>query len=108
MAPGVAARWQLGRQHGLAARAGGTKTALFFLAFLPQFVRPERGSSLVQFLVLGLIFVALSITYTTVLALSVRPLLRYVKQLSWLGRWQGKIVGTIFVGLGVRVALQRQ
>jgi threonine/homoserine/homoserine lactone efflux protein len=84
------------------------KTALFFLAFLPQFVRPERGSSLMQFLVLGLIFVVLSITYTTVLALSVRPLLRYAGRLSWLRRWQGKIVGTIFVGLGVRVALQRQ
>ncbi|TGU56191.1 LysE family translocator, partial [Mesorhizobium sp. M00.F.Ca.ET.186.01.1.1] len=35
------------------------KTALFFLAFLPQFVHPERGASVVQFLILGLIFAIL-------------------------------------------------
>lgn len=36
------------------------KTALFFLAFLPQFVDPERGSVAVQVALLGLLFVALA------------------------------------------------
>jgi threonine/homoserine/homoserine lactone efflux protein len=84
------------------------KTALFFLAFLPQFVHPERGHALLQFLTLGLIFVVMSVIYTTLLALTVRPLLRHLKRLTWIGPWQGKIVGTLFIGLGVRVALQRQ
>ena len=35
------------------------KVAVFFLAFLPQFVRPERGAQLAQFLVLGLVLAAL-------------------------------------------------
>ncbi|MBB6671982.1 LysE family translocator [Cohnella nanjingensis] len=84
------------------------KTSLFFLAFLPQFVHPDRGSSIVQFLVLGLIFVLLSAIYTTVIAVSVRALGRVVKRVSWIGRLSGKIVGTIYIGLGVRVALQQR
>ncbi len=82
--------------------------ALFFLAFMPQFVHPERGSVFIQFAVLGLIFVALSSLYTTLIALSIRPLGRIVKHLSWIGRWQGKIIGTVFIGLGIKVATQHR
>ncbi|MGF6753467.1 LysE family translocator [Paraburkholderia sp. GAS42] len=84
------------------------KTALFFLAFLPQFVHPEHGSSFVQFTVLGLIFVGLSAAYTTAIVLTIRPLGKLVKRLSWLSRWQGKIVGTIFISLGLKVATQHR
>jgi len=84
------------------------KTALFFLAFMPQFVHPERGSVFVQFTALGLIFVVLSSLYTTLIALSIRPLGRVVKRLSWISRWQGKIIGTIFITLGLKVATQHR
>jgi len=84
------------------------KTALFFLAFMPQFVHPERGSTFAQFAVLGLIFVALSSLYSTLLALSIRPLGRLIGRLAWLKRWQGKIVGTIFIALGLKVAAQQR
>lgn len=84
------------------------KTALFFLAFLPQFVHPEHGSTFFQFTLLGLIFVALSALYSCLLALSVRPLSRVLGRLAWLNRWKGKIVGTIFVGLGLKVAFQQR
>ncbi|MFZ4289294.1 LysE family translocator [Variovorax sp. HJSM1_2] len=82
------------------------KTALFFLAFLPQFVQPEQGSSFLQFALLGLIFVALSALYTTLLVLAIRPLGRLVKRLAWLTRWQHKIIGVLFISLGLRVAMQ--
>ncbi|MED4781869.1 LysE family translocator [Brevibacillus choshinensis] len=82
------------------------KTALFFLAFLPQFVHPENGASFLQFLVLGLLFVALSIMYTTLIAVSVRQLGRLVKRVPWMGRWSGKLVGVIYIGLGLKVAFQ--
>ena len=82
------------------------KTALFFLAFLPQFVHPERGSSFLQFAVLGLIFVGLSAAYTTLIVLAIRPLGGLVKKLTWLSRWQNKIIGVLFISLGLKVATQ--
>lgn len=84
------------------------KTAIFFLAFLPQFIHPESGSSLSQFAVLGLIFSGLSAVYTSLLSLAIRPLSQCLKGLSRLRRWEGKIIGTLFVGLGVKVAFQQQ
>lgn len=84
------------------------KTALFFLAFMPQFVHPERGATFPQFALLGLIFVVLSAGYTTLLALSIRPLGRLVGRLSWLVRWQGKLVGAVFIALGLKVATQHR
>lgn len=82
------------------------KTALFFLAFLPQFVRPEHGSTFLQFTTLGLIFVAMSALYTTLIVLTIRPLGKFVKRLTWLARWQNKIIGVLFISLGLRVAAQ--
>lgn len=82
------------------------KTALFFMALLPQFVHHEQGASFFQFLVLGLIFVVLSVIYTTCIAMSVRFLGRLVRRISWMGRWSGKIVGAIYIGLGLKVAFQ--
>ncbi|MBM7586053.1 threonine/homoserine/homoserine lactone efflux protein [Bacillus pakistanensis] len=82
------------------------KTSLFFLAFLPQFVHPSHGASFFQFLILGLIFVLLGAIYTTFIAMSVRLLSRMVKRISWLGRWSGKVVGVIYIGLGLKVAFQ--
>ena len=84
------------------------KTALFFLAFMPQFVHAEHGHALVQFLVLGGVFSAMSIVYSGALALAAVPIGRAARRLGWLQRWKGKIIGTIFIGLGVRVAFQRQ
>ena len=84
------------------------KTALFFLAFMPQFVHPERGSTFLQFTVLGVIFVLLSALFSGLLVLSVRPLSRVLGRLAWLNRWKGRIVGTIFIGLGLKVAVQQR
>lgn len=84
------------------------KTALFFLAFLPQFVHADRAAPFAQFFILGLVFVAMSAVYTTVLVFAIRPIGRLLSRLSWLAKWQGKIIGSIFIGLGLKVALQKQ
>ncbi|MED1646343.1 LysE family translocator [Brevibacillus agri] len=84
------------------------KTALFFLAFLPQFVHPERGASVMQFVVLGLIFSILGFFYTSLIALSVRPLGHLVRRISWIGRWSGKMIGSVYILLGLKVALQQK
>ena len=73
---------------------------------MPQFVRPEHGSTFAQFITLGLIFVGMSALYTTLLVVSIGPLGKLVKRLTWLTRWQNKIIGVLFISLGLRVASQ--
>ena len=54
--------------HAAMTGALNPKVAVFFLAFLPQFVRPERGAPLAQFLVLGLVLSALGLIVDASLA----------------------------------------
>lgn len=61
-------------RQGILVEVLNPKTALFFLALFPQFVNPEAGATVVQFLMLGIIFVLLSFTYTTLLAIGVGPI----------------------------------
>lgn len=84
------------------------KTALFFLAFLPQFTRPEEGSIITQLLILGLTFVLLSILYTTFIAMVAGSVSQWLSENQTFSRWQGKVIGVVYVGLGVHMALQSQ
>jgi len=86
------------------------KTALFFLAFLPQFVRNDGTSVVYQLLILGLTFVLMSILYTTLLAFLTSTIGErlFSNRNSRLARWQGKIVGSIYVGLGLQLVFQNQ
>src|SRR5437868_7634581 len=82
------------------------KTALIFLAFLLQFVHLENGSAILQFALLGLMFVGMSAAYTSLVATAAGGFGRWLSRHRGLGRWQGKGGGTIYLGLGVRLALQ--
>jgi threonine/homoserine/homoserine lactone efflux protein len=87
--------------HGVVVNVLNPKTALFFLAFLPQFVDPSAGPVAPQMLVLGLMLISLGVlsdgTYA-LLAASVGNHLRARRRLE-------RISGGIFVGLGVVAAL---
>jgi threonine/homoserine/homoserine lactone efflux protein len=81
------------------------KTAIFFLAFLPQFVDPARGALHWQILVLGLTFMGLGIVSDALFALaagSAGDLLRRSRRFLRFQRW---FAGTSFIGLGVTAAL---
>lgn len=85
------------------------KTALFFLAFLPQFVTNNGTPVVIQLLTLGLIFVLMSILYTTLLAFLTTSLgNKFFSKNSRFSRWQGKVVGTIYIGLGLQLVFQSQ
>ncbi|WFU29640.1 LysE family translocator [Bradyrhizobium brasilense] len=84
------------------------KTALFFLAFLPQFVHPGHGSAVAQFATLGLIFVVMSAVYTSLLALAAGQISPWIRRHRRIGQWQGRLVGTIYIALGVRLAFQER
>ncbi|MGE0210350.1 MAG: LysE family translocator [Parvibaculaceae bacterium] len=82
------------------------KTALFFLAFLPQFVRPENGWVALQLTILGVVFVLLGLLSTVVFALSAGGLGSLLRRRPGVLKWQGKVVGGVYCALGVRLALQ--
>lgn len=84
------------------------KTALFFLAFLPQFVKPENGSVVLQLSVLGAVFVLLGLLSTMVFALGAGGLGTFLRRHPAVLKWQGKVVGGIYCALGVRLALQER
>jgi threonine/homoserine/homoserine lactone efflux protein len=84
------------------------KTALFFLAFLPQFVHAEHGPVVVQLAVLGLIFVAMSAVYTSLIAFAAGHVAGWLARHRGVGHWQGRVIGAIYLGLGIRLALQER
>ncbi len=92
--------------QGILVETLNPKTALFFLAFFPQFVNPESGSTFVQFLILGIIFVGLSAIYTTILAIGTGTIARLMKRQLGIGRWGGKAIGLIYIGIGLKVFFQ--
>jgi threonine/homoserine/homoserine lactone efflux protein len=84
------------------------KTALFFLSFLPQFVDPAKGTVWLQLAVLGGIFVVMSAAFTTLLAFGAGSIARWLQNRPAVARLQGKIVGGIYLALGLRLALQEK
>lgn len=84
------------------------KTALFFLAFLPQFVHPQAGFVVLQLMLLGIIFVLLGLFSTVVFAVSAGGLGSLLRRNPAVLKWQGKVVGGIYCALGLRLALQQR
>ena len=84
------------------------KSAMFFLAFLPQFVNPENGSVALQLMTLGLLYVLMGLVSTVTVALSAGHIGKFLRRNPVVMRWQNKAVGSIFCGLGVRLALQEK
>ena len=90
-------------RHGLFVEALNPKTALFFLALFPQFVHPESGSIVTHFLLLGVIFVALTVGYTTILAVFTGTIGHFIKRGSGINKWGQKALGLLYIGLGLQV-----
>jgi threonine/homoserine/homoserine lactone efflux protein len=81
------------------------KTALFFLAFLPQFVDRTRGGVWSQVLVLGLVFIGLGLVSDSLYALAagtVGGLLRRRREALGYGS------GVVYLGLGTAAALVKR
>lgn len=95
-------------RQGVLAEVLNPKTALFFLAFLPQFVRPENGAVFLQLSILGFVFSLLGFLSTIVFACSAGGLGTFLRRHPAVSKWQGKVVGGIYCALGVRLALQQR
>jgi threonine/homoserine/homoserine lactone efflux protein len=81
------------------------KTALFFLAFLPQFVDTNRGAAWSQVIVLGLVFVALGLVSDSLYALAGDAVGSFLRSRAQTMRG---ISGSIYIGLGAVAAFARR
>lgn len=95
-------------KQGILAEVLNPKTALFFLAFLPQFVHPENGSVFAQLAILGMIMVGLGFVSTLFFALAAGRIGGLLRRNPTIVKWQGRAVGSIYCALGVRLALQER
>jgi threonine/homoserine/homoserine lactone efflux protein len=91
--------------QGIVVNVLNPKTALFFLAFLPQFVDPSAPHPAVEVAFLGVLFAALGLVTDSIWALAagtagglLRRSTRYVKV-------QRYVTGSVYIGLGVATAL---
>jgi threonine/homoserine/homoserine lactone efflux protein len=95
-------RWQVYRQ-GVVTNVLNPKVAIFFLAFLPQFVDPTAELGALPFLVLGILFVTGSTVWCLLLAgfaaLATNTIRRNEKVSGWLER----ITGGVYIALGLNL-----
>jgi RhtB (resistance to homoserine/threonine) family protein len=92
-------------QQGFLTNALNPKVALFFLAFLPQFISPASAHTSLAFLALGLLFILNSVPVV----------LGYVFLAAWVSQrasalqrgmhWLERAAGVLFIGFGIRLAL---
>jgi len=83
------------------------KVALFFLAFLPQFVAADAPSKPLAFLLLGVIFDFNGTLWNLFVAGSAARLSRLAPSAAF-KRWFNRCVGGLFIGVGIRLALARE
>ncbi len=94
--------------QGALTNALNPKVALFFLAFLPQFITPEAPGQAMAFLALGTLFNLGGTAVNVVVALlagAVRDALSRSSGSTGLGAWLRRGAGALFVGLGLKLAL---
>jgi threonine/homoserine/homoserine lactone efflux protein len=106
-APELRAEVSAGRLfwQGVVVNVLNPKTALFFLAFLPQFVDPSAGPVAPQMLVLGTMLVGLGVMSDGTYALLAAGAGRKLRETAAARRRLDRLSGGVFIGLGLVAAL---
>jgi threonine/homoserine/homoserine lactone efflux protein len=92
-------------RQGVVVQVLNPKTAVFFLAFLPQFIDVERGSVTVQILVLGVLFIALGLLSDGTYALAASAIGGMLRRSVRARRAERYVSSGVYVGLGVTTAV---
>ncbi len=95
--------WRLFRR-GLVVNLLNAKVSLFFLAFLPQFVEPSRGSATRQILVLGIVFFLIALAMDAAYALAAGSVGAWLRRRPGFAGRQKYVTGSIYLALGLSAA----
>ena len=95
-------------RQGVVTNVLNPKVALFFLAFLPQFTDAARGPAAAAIRGLGLVFVANGTMVCLGYALAASWLGDWLKSRYGFSTWLNRVMGGLFIALGLRLALEKR
>lgn len=94
--------------RGIVMNLTNPKVSIFFLAFLPQFADPSRGSVPVQLSLLGGLFIFATVMVFGLIALLAGSLGEWLARSARAQTWLNRLAGTVFVALALKLATARR
>ena len=91
-------------RQGILTNILNPKVALFFLAFLPQFIDPASNAKVPAFILLGLTFVTTGTIWCLILAWFASVFSERLRANETISQWLNRTAGALFVFLGLRLA----
>jgi threonine/homoserine/homoserine lactone efflux protein len=95
-------------RRGIIMNVTNPKVSIFFLAFLPQFAEPARGSMTLQFIVLGALFILVTLLVFGLISLLAGSMGRFFNRSEKGQVYLNRIAAVVFVSLAIKLALTAQ
>jgi threonine/homoserine/homoserine lactone efflux protein len=105
--PAAAMSWRKIFAQGFLTNALNPKVAIFFLAFVPQFISADAASKPLAFIALGCIFNFNSMIWAHFLAVSAAMAGQRIRLGGSLARWLNRAIGVMFISFGIKLALAK-
>lgn len=94
--------------RGIVMNVTNPKVAIFFLAFLPQFVQADAGSVPLQVIQLGVLFIATALVVFSGIALASGRLAGWLRRSPRAIGRMNKVAGFVFIGLAAKLAMAQR
>jgi RhtB (resistance to homoserine/threonine) family protein len=91
-------------RQGILTNILNPKVALFYLAFLPQFIDPASNAKVPAFILLGLTFVTTGTIWCLILAWFASAFSERLRANETISQWLNRTAGALFIFLGLRLA----
>lgn len=95
-------------RQGIFTNLLNPKVALFYLAFMPQFINPDLANGALPFLLLGLTFMTTGTIWCLFLAYSASFMTKTLRNNDRIGKRMQKLSGMIFIGLGIKLLIDKR